>query len=230
MSFLRNLFNVFWAVFCITSSLVMRVITFSERIPVKMARTWFAPGIIGISGVKLKVTGTENIDPKQPCIYVANHESFLDIPLLFKAIPVNLYFVAKKEIKRLPFIGWYMMATGMIFLDRQNKKAAIDSMKKAGELIRNGKSVITFPEGTRSANHKVAPFKKGTFHLAMEAGVPLVPVGIKGSGKVWPSNKMKITPGEVRVRIGKPIKIDPQVDSMSSLKEKLQREVEALSA
>jgi 1-acyl-sn-glycerol-3-phosphate acyltransferase len=120
-------------------------------------------------------------------------------------VPFNIHFAAKKELKKMPFVGWYMMLTKMIFIDRSNRNKAYESLKKAGELIRKGKSVITFPEGTRAGGESITLFKQGSFQLALEAQVPIIPVRIKGAEKVWPAQSMKFIPGEVKIIYGEPI-------------------------
>ena len=171
-----------------------------------------------------------NVDPSATSIYISNHQSFLDIPATFGAIPVNLHFVAKQEIRKMPFIGWYMMATGMIFIDRSNREKSMQSLKKAGELIRKGKNVIMFPEGTRSRTGEIRRFKKGGFLLARESGVALVPVYVKNTGNVWPANKFLFIPGKIEVRIGKPIP-PSEFDGMrlEDMAEKVRQAVQALA-
>ncbi len=171
-----------------------------------MARTMFSPGILWAFGVKLVVTGKENLKDDESYIFASNHLSYLDIPVLFQAIPHNLHFVAKKEVKMIPFIGWYMFATGMIFVDRSNRVKAIASMERAGQLIKKGKDVLMFPEGTRSRDGKIGTFKKGAFVLASKSDIAVVPVSIKGTEKVNPFGTYIIYPNEVRVNIGKPMK------------------------
>ena len=171
-----------------------------------MARTVWAPMILWMAGIKLTVKGLENIPAgKQSYIVVANHQSVIDIPILFYVLPFNVYFVAKKEISKVPFIGWYMHVMGMIFLEKGGRDKALQSMISAGTLIRAGKSVITFPEGTRSLDEKIGSFKAGTFMLAEQAGVDILPVKISGAGKIWPSGSFTIKRGPVTVSFGKPI-------------------------
>ncbi len=189
----------------ITSAIVVILVTFNQKIPVRMARTLFAPGILWACGVRLRVRGTEHLVKDEPYVFVANHQSYLDIPTLFRAVPHNLHFVAKKEIKWVPFIGWYMMATGMIFIDRSNRMKAIVSLDKAGQLIKNGKDVLLFPEGTRSKTGEVGEFKKGPFMLAAKADIRIVPIHISGTEKILPAGQFGLTPGEVTVHIGAPI-------------------------
>lgn len=180
-----------------------------------MARTMWAPGILRGCGARMRVKGTENIDPNQSYIFVSNHQSYLDIPALFSMLPVNLYFVAKKEVKRVPFVGWYMHATGMIFIDRSNRSKAIASLKKAGQLIKKGKNVIMFPEGTRARNSQVATFKKGPFVMASQSDISIVPVAIKGAENILKPGTFRLRPGEVIVNIGTPI--HPKNESISDL-------------
>ena len=113
--------------------------------------------------------------------------------------------MAKKQLKYVPMLGWYMWAAKFVFVDRANHREAVRSLDEAGEQIRGGISIIVFPEGTRSDDCKVHPFKKGPFALAMKARVPVVPVAIEGSGALMPKNSWQITPGPIRVRVGKPI-------------------------
>lgn len=168
-----------------------------------MARTMWAPGILWICGIRLQIAGGQGLSPLKSYVFVANHQSYLDIPVLFRAVPVNLYFVAKKELKKIPFLGWYMMATGMIFIDRKNRARSIDSLKRAAKLIARGKSVIMFPEGTRSRDGFLAAFKKGPFMLASQANVNVVPLGISEPNGSFGVNKLKRT--IIRVEIGQSI-------------------------
>lgn len=172
-----------------------------------MARTMFAPGILWGCGVKLKVAGGELLAKDESYVFVSNHLSYLDIPALFRAIPHNLHFVAKKEIKWVPFIGWYMYATGMIFVDRSNRIKAIASLDRAGKLIKKGKDVLMFPEGTRSKTGTIGEFKKGPFMLATKADIAVVPVAVLGTENVLPAGRFGLSPGEVLIRIGEPMKI-----------------------
>ncbi|MDH5367407.1 MAG: 1-acyl-sn-glycerol-3-phosphate acyltransferase [Cyclobacteriaceae bacterium] len=204
-SFFRVVFILFWTALMITSALVIMLLTFNRKIALVMARTMHGPGVLWGAGIKLKVEGKENFPRDQPFIFASNHQSHLDIPCLFTAIPVNLHFIAKKELKWVPFIGWFLAATGMIFLDRSNKKKAVESLDKAGVIIKKGKNVIVFPEGTRQISGKLGVFKKGSFMLSMKADIPIVPVSISGTEKVLPPNTLKVIPQEVTVRIGKPI-------------------------
>ena len=195
-----------WSMICITLAILMIPITWGRGFSVSMARWLYSPGIILLAGASLKVEGEENISSNETYIFLSNHQSFMDIPILFRGIPNRLHFVAKKGIKYVPFIGWYMLAMGMIFIDRRLKgNQSMKSLKKAGALIRRGRSVILFPEGTRSAEGEITPFKKGAFILALEAMVKVVPVALVGTGQLLPRGSGIFHPSTLSLAIGKPI-------------------------
>lgn len=170
-----------------------------------VARRLWAPMLTWVGGARLIVSGQENVDPQRPTIYVSNHQSTLDIPAHFVALGVNFRFVAKHQLAYVPLIGWYLWSTGNIFINRGHREKAIASLALAARRIRAGTSVFLYPEGTRSEDGRVLPFKKGPFALALKARVPVVPITIEGSGTVMPKNSWDIKPGPVYVKIGKPI-------------------------
>lgn len=228
-SFFRVVFILFWTAFMITSALIIMLFTFNRKIALVMARTMHGPGVLWGAGIKLKVEGKENFPHDQPFIFASNHQSHLDIPCLFTAIPVNLHFIAKKELKWVPFIGWFLTATGMIFLDRSNKKKAVESLDKAGEIIKKGKNVIVFPEGTRQKDGKIGIFKKGSFMLSMKANIPIVPVSINGTDKVLPSGSKRFRPQQVIVSIGKPITPATKREEVPKFIEEVRNAVEQMN-
>jgi 1-acyl-sn-glycerol-3-phosphate acyltransferase len=170
-----------------------------------IARNVWSRGLLLIGGVELNVQGTENVDPARPTIYVSNHQSTLDIPALFMALPVNFRVVAKSQLRWVPFVGWYLWAARHIFIDRGNSRKAIASLDAAADRIRRGTSLIMYAEGTRSEDLTVLPFKKGPFTLAIRAGVSVCPVTLEGTGKVMPKNSWRIRPGPAFVKIGAPL-------------------------
>jgi len=184
---------------------VVALVTLDPGASVWVARRLWGPILILTGGAKVVVTGQENVDPKRPTIYVSNHQSTLDIPIHFVAVPVNFRFVAKHQLKYVPLIGWYLWLAGHVFINRGRRDKAIASLDAAAQKIRNGTSVFLYPEGTRSDDGRVLPFKKGPFALALMARVPVVPITIEGSGTVMPKNSWNIQPGPVYVKIGKPI-------------------------
>lgn len=188
----------------ITSAIIYRIVSGSSKVPLRWAHTWWSITILWMAGIKLVVEGKENIDTQKSYIFISNHQSYIDIAVIFRAIPINLHFVAKEELRKFPFIGQYMVMMGMIFIERNGSKA-LASLRKAGKLINNGKSVITFPEGTRSEDGSIGKFKKGTFLLAAEADVEIVPIKISGARAVWPKERVHLTPGTIVLKIGKPV-------------------------
>jgi 1-acyl-sn-glycerol-3-phosphate acyltransferase len=153
----------------------------------------------------LRVEGAERVDWSRPLVLVANHASMIDIPALFRAVPVPLRFVLKREIARVPFVGWYARLMGMAFIDRGNARDAKRKLSDAAEQLRDAATFAAFPEGTRGKDGTIGPFKGGALQLAIEAGVPVLPVAIEGSGRVLPPTGFSVRPGEIVVRFGDPI-------------------------
>jgi len=170
-----------------------------------LGRMDWAPDLFKLAKAELRVLGTENVVHEAPHIYVMNHQSFMDIPAAFLALPVNIAFVAKKEIEAMPLMGRAMREIGMIFVDRRNQRIAIESMKAGAEMVRSGVNVFAFPEGTRSKDGRIQSFKKGSFLLAIEAGVPMVPMAVQGANDVLPPAGFKPEAGLITVAIGEPI-------------------------
>lgn len=160
------------------------------------------------AGARVRYEGLENATRHQPCIYVANHQSNVDIWALLAVLPKQTRFVAKQSLFRVPVLGWALRVSDFIPIDRDNRSTAIRSLKLAAQKIRGGRPVVLFAEGTRTAGDTLAPFKKGPFHLALEAGVPIVPVAIRGSGAVMPPHGLAVRSGPVRVRFCEPIDVE----------------------
>ena len=169
-----------------------------------LARQW-SRVILGVPGVKVEVKMHAPIEPGRPYIFMANHASMVDIWAMFVAIPASFRFIAKKQLAGIPLFGWAMTAGRFIFIDRQNAVSARRSMEEAARRIRAGQSVIIYPEGTRTRDGRLLPFKKGGFHLAIDAGADIVPVAIRGSRAVMPRGAALIRAGTVSVEVGAPI-------------------------
>ncbi len=170
----------------------------------KVGRIW-AKCILALSNIRVIVKGLSNLKPGRSYIYMANHMSNFDIPVLQAYLPVQFSWLAKAELYKIPIFGYAMKRAGYISLDRSDRKSAIESLNKATKIIRDGVSVIIFPEGTRSRTNNVQPFKKGGFFLAVDSGVPIIPIIIHGTGRIMPKKKMLIKPGNVTLEITKPI-------------------------
>ena len=169
-----------------------------------LARQW-SRVILGVPGVKVEVKMHAPIEPGRPYIFMANHASMVDIWAMFVAIPASFRFITKKQLAGIPLFGWAMTAGRFIFIDRQNAVSARRSMEEAARRIRAGQSVIIYPEGTRTRDGRLLPFKKGGFHLAIDAGADIVPVAIRGSRAVMPRGAALIRAGTVSVEVGAPI-------------------------
>ena len=205
MSAIRLLLLFIWTLSLMSLAPLMILVTFNRQAPLYVASTLFSKGLLWIAGAKLSVSGVENIPKDKPAIYVANHCSHLDIGVLCRVAPVNLHFIGKKELAWIPIVGWYMYITGHIFIDRRDRRKAVTSLRAAALKIKSGKNVIMFPEGTRSKDGALGAFKSGAFHLAIDAGVNIIPIHIEGTHQIWPATKNTITPGNLNVHIGKPI-------------------------
>jgi len=207
-SILKLVVLVPWTILIVVVAVVSIFLTLRSRTGMWIAQRVWTPFILFVIGVKMKVTGLENIDEHKNYIILANHTSNLDIPMLSTALPMIFYYVAKKELQRVPFLGWGMTAAGIIFIDRKNKERAIRSMRKAANKIKKGKSIMIFPEGTFDGSKGLLPFKKGAFHLAMHSQTEILPVAIVGADKLWPEHtNLEIKAGRVELRIGVPISV-----------------------
>lgn len=155
--------------------------------------------------IELEVEGLDRLPANQPVVYIANHESWIDIWVLLAALPGTTRFVFKKELSRVPFLGPAINAMGHISIDRGNRGSAFASYDRAVTTIRTGVSAVVFAEGTRSATGKLLPFKKGPFVLAIAAQVPVVPIVCLDTYERLPRRSIAPRPGRARVRIGTPI-------------------------
>jgi len=194
-----------WSTLWITLALLVAVATRKQELALAMARRIWAPPLRWIAQARIDVDLMPDIDWKQPHVFVMNHESMLDIVVAFIVLPVNLRFVAKQVLKYVPFLGWYMWATGMLFVQRGKGGISMGSLQEAGARVRAGANVLVFPEGTRARGSGFLPFKKGAFVLATAAQVPIVPVAIEGSRRCLPPDGFRSRPGRVRVKVGAPI-------------------------
>lgn len=173
-----------------------------------VSRLW-SWSILKIGGVRLSARGLDRLDAGRPYIFMANHQSLIDIPVLVGSFPrFQLRWVAKKELLYIPLFGWALWASRHITVDRADYSTAARSLRKAKEKIESGISVVIFPEGTRSLSGELLPFKKGGFLLAVKTKTPIVPVTINGSRAVLLRKDWRIRAGEVEVVVGDPIPVD----------------------
>jgi len=151
------------------------------------------------------VRGREHVRPGQSYVILANHQSHFDIFTIYGHLNMPFRWVMKEELRKAPFIGWYTNLAGHVFVDRSNRERALASLEAAKARLVNGLSVLFFPEGTRSRDGRITPFKKGGFHMALDLGLPILPVSISGTWKVLPGKTLKLLPGNPTITIQPPI-------------------------
>lgn len=157
--------------------------------------------------VRVRVTGRQNLDRRRSFVIVSNHQSYFDVLVIYGWLGVDFKWVMKKELRAVPFLGSACEKGGHIFIDRSNGEAARASLEKAKQKIVGGTSVVFFPEGTRSRDGSLGEFKKGAFMMAMDLGLPIVPVSIAGSARIMPAKTLDVFPGRIDMVIHPPIDV-----------------------
>jgi 1-acyl-sn-glycerol-3-phosphate acyltransferase len=170
----------------------------------RLGKVW-SRWVLDAAGVRVTYEGLDEAHRHHPCIYMSNHASMIDPFALAPVLPTSTLYVSKKSLFRIPFVGWAMTAAGFVSVDRSDRARAIETMDRAAETVRGGRALILFVEGTRSRDGKLGPLKKGPFHLALRAGVPIVPVAISGARALCRPGSPLIRSGDVRVRFAPPI-------------------------
>ncbi|MEM6785749.1 MAG: lysophospholipid acyltransferase family protein [Bacteroidota bacterium] len=174
----------------------------------RIIRRWYrrwGGGILTSGRIRLQLREQEALDPKQPVVFVANHQVAIDIPILMRAVPISFGFMAKSSVRRIPILGHMAASTGAVFIDRTSPRQALSDLKRAAERVRNGHSVLFFVEGTRSYAPVLADFRPGAFRLAVEAQVPLVPIALCNSYRLADERVFASQPGALDVVVGAPI-------------------------
>jgi 1-acyl-sn-glycerol-3-phosphate acyltransferase len=171
--------------------------------------TWSARVFLWAAGVKVDVEGAEHLQGEGPRVLVANHESWFDVFALCANLPSGYRFAVKKELEKVPIWGAAWIACGHISVDRHNRQAAIQSIERARSISGEHASIVIvfFPEGTRTTTGALLPFKKGAFVLALQLGVPIIPVAVIGGRQVLPKHSLRVRPGRMRVVVGEPIQV-----------------------
>ena len=196
---------IFWTILLGIMGLVLSIFEWKGKIFGKIAHIW-SKLILASAGVKYSVYGLDNLDSKQNYVFAGNHESPFDIPLAFAGIKHHLISISKIEYKWIPIFGWAMQAAKHIFIDRHNHAKALESLRKAALSIKNNpRSILLFPEGTRSLDGKIHKFKKGGLLLAIETQLAVVPIALCGTSAVAVKGARKLKSASIELRIGKPI-------------------------
>ena len=206
----RGLIVAAWVIFSSVfyGAVCLLICPFSLVVARRIARVW-SDHLLAVGGVKIKVRGMEKLDKNKRYVFIANHQSGLDIPVLYTALNRTISFIAKKELFFIPIFGWGMAAVGHIWIDRSNARKARQSIIRAINHLRKASvSLVLFPEGTRSEDGKVAEFKKGSFSLALQSGVQAVPVVIHDSRNCLPKGYSLVVPGIIHIDICDPIELN----------------------
>lgn len=169
---------------------------------------YFGRSLLWAGRANVQVRGLENLPQDRPCLICANHQSLFDIALLDGYIPLQFRFVVKKELFSVPLLGLCLIMENQIKLDRKNRRKGIESIRKGSELIKTGRSIAVFPEGTRSPDGTVKPFRKGSLLIATDSRIPVVPVTIDGSYNIMSKGSFRLHPGTVKVIVHPPIETE----------------------
>ena len=210
VSFLRSLLItdpliIVATIVCGSISLVASFFDANRHKQNAMARIW-ARLLLAISGVKVHVEGLEKITEDGSYVFVSNHLSYMDTPVVLASIPVQFRFLAKRGLFQIPFMGWHLSRAGHIPVPRGDARAAVKTMTLAAQIVKDQRiSLLIFPEGGRSRKGEMRPFMEGAAYVAIRAGVPLVPIGLIGTREVLPYGSGNIRSGQVTMRIGDPI-------------------------
>lgn len=218
---------------CASLALLVSLVDKSGRLQHRVARTW-ARICVWISGSRLTIHGAENLRKQPVAVYASNHTSYMDTPVIFAALPFQFRILAKKELWRLAFIGWYLNRSGQIPLDTANPRATLSSLGKGAKALRDGMPLFIFPEGARTPNGELQKFLAGAAYLAIRAQVPLVPVALSGVYDLLPIHTHHFYPGELVLSVGEPIstvglhlrQADELTGRLRSAIEQMRREVE----
>jgi 1-acyl-sn-glycerol-3-phosphate acyltransferase len=221
---------IFLALVALIAGPLLLLFTFITRNPgpiywVGTRAVFFVAWLVG---VRVKVEGREKVPPR-PVLFLANHTSYVDAAPIVRALPRRVAILAKKSLFQIPVIGSAFHSAGFVPVDRQNRETAIESVNRAAEYLKSGTSFLAFPEGTRSFDGRLLPFKKGVFVMAIKAGATIVPVAASGVHTILPKKSMRIRPGRVVVRFGDPIDSSTYtVDQRDKLSDRVRSEMIAL--
>ena len=170
----------------------------------KIASAW-GRQLLALFGVDMRVVGAENLDPNQHYVFVSNHFSLIDTPVMFASMPRPFRILAHYELWKIPFIGWHLKRAGHLPVNREDPREAVKNIAAAAEKIKSGYSILLFPEGGRTRGETMRPFKPGAAYIAIQAGVRIVPMALLGTRKILAPGSTHLRPGPVELRIGKPV-------------------------
>jgi 1-acyl-sn-glycerol-3-phosphate acyltransferase len=212
-NFVFSIFSVIIAVL----TLIAYPVNFNGKIANLLMKIW-TNAMLLLYSVRVNVIGRENITSSEGKVYVSNHASYLDIFVLLAKVPVNLRILYKREMNKIPLLGWAMMAAEFVPIDRENIRSAMKSLEKASRKMDKGISYVVFPEGTRSPDGEVKEFKRGMFLLAEKAEKDIIPISISNTRNLMPVDSLKIKSGNVDLVIGKPIKFKKDKELLDEIR------------
>ncbi len=216
---------IFSIIMCLYGIILSFFYKDSDIVHRRIAVPW-AKIILKVCGVKVDVKGDEYANRDLPCIYMSNHQSYFDIFALLAGLPADFKFLLKKELMKVPLLGTTMRKADYVSVNRRDTKNAIISMDVAAEKIRNGASILVFPEGTRSKDGHIQAFKKGGFHTAFKAGCDIVPIAILNSRDIVPKGSLRIKKGTIKMNIGRPIPVrDYSKENINELIERTRKAI-----
>ncbi len=216
---------LFFAPFFIINSVIFGILAvlvspFSQRLGSLLAGVVWARLNSFLTPIFVQVKGRENIRKGQSYIIIANHQSTYDIFVLYGWLGIDFKWVMKKEVRKIPGVGFGSEAVGHIFIDRSSTKAALETIERAKDKIKGGTSMVFFPEGTRNRTNELLPFKKGAYRFAFDLNLPILPVTINGTREIMPPGTLDLLPGKVEIQIHPPVSISSyNLENMSELME-----------
>jgi 1-acyl-sn-glycerol-3-phosphate acyltransferase len=204
--------GVVWAMVLVLTVLFGVPAIFAALVPprgdwfLRFARGW-ARSVLAVAGISVRGLHLEKAERGKSVVVVANHESFCDILVLLATLPMQVRFLAKRSVFRVPVLGWSIAAAGFVPVDRGDRARGAATVETALERLEGGRSLVIFPEETRTRNGELLPFKRGAAHLALKSGLHLLPIGIAGTFRILPRGTWEIRPGPVVVSVGNPIDV-----------------------
>ena len=204
-------------------------IDYGGRLQHAIARRW-GRMLMAVFLIEVRVSGSKGLDPEQPYVLASNHFSLIDTPLMFGFMPVPFRILARDGLWKIPFIGWHISRAGHLPVNRENPRRAVQNIAYAAEKVREGRSILVFPEGCRRRGEKAPRFKTGAAHIAIRAGVPIVPIAISGTRAILPPGSYHLRPDLAEIRMGEPIKTGDSHWTARRLTHELRDRIEALAA
>ena len=201
---------ILWVLFALITAVIgFPALYLTGRIDVLWGLSlWAARTGCRLAGIRVHAVGREHLEPGRAYLFMANHSSNLDPPVITPLLGRRIAIIAKQELFKIPLFGYAMHKANFVAVNRADRRSAVESVNNAVHVLQSGLGMMVFPEGTRSRDGRLLPFKKGPFHLAMEAGVPVVPITVVGSHDAWPKGSAKLRDGEIVVNFHPPI--DPR--------------------